>query len=65
MALHPLLAPRTSTAEPAWDRHSRLEADLAEARSMLRRLLEVEDRIGLVHPIIDDARRWLAHTTRR
>lgn len=30
----------------------------------MHRLLEAEDRIGLVYPVIDDARRWLARTNR-
>jgi len=38
----------------------RLEADLAEATALLHRLLEAEDRIGLVYPVMDDARRFLA-----
>jgi hypothetical protein len=64
MALHPLLAPRIAISESAWDRAEGLETELAEARSILHRLLQAEDRIGLVHPIIDDARRWLARTNR-
>lgn len=64
MALHPLLSPRIAISESAWDRAQQLESELAEARSILHRLLEAEDRIGLVHPVIDDARRWLARTNR-
>jgi len=64
MALHPLLAPRIAIAESAWDRAERLEDELADARSILLRLVEVEDRIGLVYPVMDDARRWLARTKR-
>jgi hypothetical protein len=64
MALHPLLAPRIAIAESAWDRAERLEDELADARSILLRLVEAEDRIGLVYPVMDDARRWLARTKR-
>jgi hypothetical protein len=64
MALHPLLAPRIAIAESAWDRAKRLEDELADARSILLRLVEAEDRIGLVYPVMDDARRWLARTKR-
>lgn len=42
--------------------HLRTEHDLATAKRLLRRLLEVEDRPGLVYPLIDDARRFLART---
>lgn len=38
----------------------RAEADLAEARAILGRLLEAEERIGRVHLVMDDARRFLA-----
>jgi len=41
-------------------RPTALEADLAEAEALLQRLLEAEDRIGLVFPIMDGARRFLA-----
>jgi hypothetical protein len=65
MALHALHSPRIAVVESARDRAARLEADLADARSILHRLLEAEDRIGRVYPVMDDARRWLARTTRR
>jgi hypothetical protein len=44
---------------------ARLEAELAEATALLDRLLEAEDRIGLVFPVMDDARRFLAARARR
>lgn len=59
-----MFSPRTTVSEPARDRAERLEDDLAGARSILQRLLEAEDRIGLVYPVMDDARRWLARTKR-
>ena len=65
MALHLLHPPRLVRVEPASDRVDRLEADLADARALLLRLVAAEDRIGLVHPITDDARRWLARSSRR
>jgi hypothetical protein len=37
-----------------------LERELAEARGLLRRLLEAEERIGLAYVVMDDARRFLA-----
>ena len=40
-------------------------ADLYEAKALLRRLLDAEDRIGLVFPIMDDTRRFLAAQRRR
>jgi len=43
----------------------RAMADLYEAKALLRRLLDAEDRIGLVFPIMDDARRFLATQRRR
>ena len=43
---------------------ARLEQDLAEASALLQRLLAAEDRIGLVFPIMDDARRFLARRRR-
>lgn len=64
MELHPVFSPRTTVSESAWDRAERLEDELAGARSILQRLLEAEDRIGLVYPVMDDARRWLARTKR-
>lgn len=64
MALHPLLGPRLAGTEPAWDRAERLEAELDEARALLRRLLDAEDRIGLVFPVMDDARAFLARRRR-
>lgn len=64
MALQQLFPPRVAIAESAWDRADRLEARLDEARSILARLLETEDRPGLVHPVMDDARRWLARANR-
>lgn len=59
-----MFSPRTTVSESAWDRAERLEVELAAARSILQRLLEAEDRIGLVYPVMDDARRWLARTKR-
>jgi hypothetical protein len=41
-------------------RDQRAERDLVEAETLLRRLLATEDRPGLVYPLIDDARRFLA-----
>jgi hypothetical protein len=38
---------------------ARLERDLTEATMLLRRLVEAEDRIGLVYPVMDDARAFL------
>jgi hypothetical protein len=64
MALHLPPPPRLTLSERASDRAERLEAQLAEARSILARLLEAEDRIGRVYPVIDDARRWLARQHR-
>jgi hypothetical protein len=64
MALHPLFSPRIARPESPSDRTERLEDELAAARSILQRLLEAEDRIGLVYPVMDDARRWLARTKR-
>lgn len=64
MALHPLPSPRIAISGSAWDRAERFETELVEARSIMHRLLEAEDRIGLVYPVIDDARRWLARTNR-
>jgi hypothetical protein len=64
MALHQLLSPRIAISGSAWDRAERLETELQEARSILHRLLQAEDRPGLVHPVIDDARHWLARTNR-
>ena len=64
MTVHSQPAPRVVIAQPAWDRSERLEAELIEARSILHRLLEAEDGLGLVHPILDDARRWLARKNR-
>ena len=64
MALQQLFSPRVAIAESAWDRAERLQAQLDEARSILVRLLDTEDRPGLVHPVIDDAHRWLARTNR-
>jgi hypothetical protein len=53
--------PRTSDRAA----RARLEADLAEATTILARLLEAEDRIGLVYPVMDDARHFLARSRRR
>jgi hypothetical protein len=64
MALHvspPTLGHRGRGRPAAQTRASlRAEADLAEAEALLRRLLATEDRIGLVYPLMDDARRFLA-----
>ncbi|MDQ3690037.1 MAG: hypothetical protein M3406_08400 [Chloroflexota bacterium] len=43
----------------------RAVADLYEARALLRRLVDAEDRIGLVYPVMEDARRFLAAQRRR
>jgi len=40
----------------------RIAADLAEARAILRSLLESEDRIGRVYVVMDHARLFLART---
>jgi hypothetical protein len=42
----------------------RVAADLAEARAILRSLLESEDRIGRVYVVMDHARLFLARTAR-
>lgn len=65
MAMRALHTTRLGVVESAWDRAEQLEADLADARAILHRLLEAEDRIGLVYPVMDDARRWLARTSHR
>lgn len=65
MAMHP--------SSPASDIHAvadrrptlRAEADLEEAKALLRRLLAAEDRIGLVFPVMDEARHFLAAQRRR
>jgi len=59
MAIH---APIRPSAAPEADptRVTRLEHDLEEASALLRRLLAAEDRIGLVFPVMDDARAFLA-----
>lgn len=64
MALHELRSRRGAIAESPLERVERLEARLDEARSILSRLLESEDRIGRVYPVIDGARRWLARGNR-
>ncbi len=60
MALH--LSANATSRRPAADLDARLraEADLQEAKALLRRLLAAEDRLGLVFPVMDDARRFLA-----
>ncbi|MGH2401270.1 MAG: hypothetical protein ACRDE6_01045 [Candidatus Limnocylindria bacterium] len=68
MALHTdILLTRRSRSARSSDRAARvrLEAELAEATTILHRLLEAEDRIGLVYPVMDDARRFLAQARRR
>ncbi|HEX7171954.1 MAG TPA: hypothetical protein VF365_05030 [Candidatus Limnocylindria bacterium] len=57
--IRPSVAP---AADPA--RAARLDHDLAEASALLERLLAAEDRIGLVFPVMDDARRFLARRRR-
>lgn len=47
-----------TTADPT----THAAVDLAEARALLQRLLEAEDRIGRVHLVMDDARAFLART---
>lgn len=55
----------TVTAAPSDPEADPEAADaLAEAHRLLRRLLEVEDRPGLVYPLIDEARRLLARAAR-
>ena len=63
MAIH---APIRPSAAPPSDptRVRRLERDLEEASAMLQRLLAAEDRLGLVFPVIDDARAFLARRRR-
>ena len=60
MALH--LSANGTSRRPASDLDARLraEADLQEAKALLRRLLAAEDRLGLVFPVMDDTRRFLA-----
>ena len=68
MALHTdILLTRRSRSRRSSDRAARvrLEAELAEAAAILHRLLEAEDRIGLVYPVMDEARRFLARARRR
>ena len=63
MALHPKIRPMPSVAAPRprdAARIARLERDLEEASSLLWRLLDAEDRIGLAYPVMDDARRFLS-----
>ena len=61
MALHPSLTHRGRGRPSAQVRASLVaQTDLAEAEALLRRLLAAEDRIGLVYPLMDDARRFLA-----
>ena len=43
----------------------RAETDLEEAKVLLRRLLAAEDRIGLIFPVMDEARHFLAAQRRR
>ncbi|HEX5040801.1 MAG TPA: hypothetical protein VFW95_11770 [Candidatus Limnocylindria bacterium] len=61
MAL-PLSLTHRGRGRPSAQVRASLEAqtDLAEAEALLRRLLAAEDRIGLVYPLMDDARRFLA-----
>lgn len=63
MAIH---APIRTSGAPGADsaRAARLESDLAEASALLHRLLAVEDRFGLVFPLIDEARAFLARRRR-
>jgi len=42
-----------------------VEAELRQARALLRRLLDAEDRPGLVFEVMDDARALLARSDRR
>lgn len=58
MITHPPIRPSALGAGDSV-RMARLERDLAEATLLLRRLLEAEDRIGLVYPVMDDARAFL------
>jgi hypothetical protein len=63
MALHTaILRERRATSTPLADGapRARLETELAEASAILVRLLEAEDRLGLVFGVMDDARRFLA-----
>jgi hypothetical protein len=63
MAIHaPIRPPGALPSDPA--RIARLEHDLEEASALLQRLLAAEDRIGLVFPVMDDARRYLARRRR-
>jgi hypothetical protein len=63
MVIHaPIRRPATPAADPT--PVARLEHDLAEASALLQRLLAAEDHIGLVFPVMDDARRFLARQRR-
>ena len=63
MAIHaPVPTPAAEAPDPT--RAVLLERDLDEASSLLLRLLSVEDRVGLVFPVIDDARAFLARRRR-
>lgn len=63
MVVHaPIRPPAAPTPDPA--RIARLEHDLEDASALLHRLLAAEDRIGLVFPVMDDARRFLARRRR-
>ena len=63
MAIHAPIRP--SVAPPSDPtRVVRLERDLEEASALLQRLLAAEDRIGLVFPVMDDARTFLARRRR-
>ena len=57
--IRPSAAPRPDPTRVAW-----LERDLEEASALLQRLLAAEDRIGLVFPVMDDARAFLARRRR-
>ena len=61
MALHAPMRPPLAVVAPSDPaRVARLERDIDEASALLGRLLEAEDRIGLVFGVMDDARRFLA-----
>jgi hypothetical protein len=62
MAIHAPIRPSAPAADRT--RLARLEHDLQEASVLLRRLVAAEDRIGLVFPVMDDARVFLARRRR-
>lgn len=64
MVIHVPPPPAVHRSEADPTRVARLERDLEEASALLQRLLSAEDRIGLVFPVMDDARAFLARRRR-